>query len=159
MKRGSTLADGEDRLRELVAQVAASYFSNSQVSPLEISSVMSQIAASLAAVSANDADPIDPPMAAVRATTAQVRKSITHEALISFEDGLPRKTLRRHLAALGLSPEQYRAKWGLPDDYPMVSAAYSEHRAQLALGMGLGRKDRGWSGVTQLANGARKAPR
>jgi predicted transcriptional regulator len=67
--------------------------------------------------------------------------------------------LRRHLAALGLSPEQYRAKWGLPDDYPMVSAAYSEHRAQLALGMGLGRKDRGWSGVTQLANGARKAPR
>ena len=82
------MADGEDRLRELVAQVAASYFSNSQVSPLEISSVMSQIAASLAAVSANDADPIDPPMAAVRATTAQVRKSITHEALIRHWDKL-----------------------------------------------------------------------
>jgi predicted transcriptional regulator len=149
------VADGEERLRELVAQVAVSYFSNSQVSPLEISSVMSQIAASLGAVGANDADTIDPVAAAPRATPAQIRRSITHDALISFEDGLPRKTLRRHLAALGLTPEQYRAKWGLPDDYPMVCAAYSDHRARLAVGMGLGRKDQAWSDVTPMPSVAR----
>jgi predicted transcriptional regulator len=57
---------------------------------------------------------------------AAVQRSITPEALISFEDGKPYKRLRRHLAARGLTPDQYRKKWGLPDDYPLVAANYSE---------------------------------
>lgn len=73
-------------------------------------------------------------------TPAQIRKSITPDALISFEDGKPYKTLKRHLRGCGLDPVSYRAKWGLPDDYPMVSANYSAMRSQMASEMGLGRK-------------------
>jgi predicted transcriptional regulator len=73
---------------------------------------------------------------------AQIRKSITHEALISFEDGKPYKTLKRHLTGLGLTPETYRAKWGLPGDYPLVAASYSERRSALARSIGLGYRRR-----------------
>ncbi len=69
-----------------------------------------------------------------------MRKSITPETLISFEDGRPYKTLKRHLAGRGLTPEQYRQKWGLPADYPMVSPNYSAARSQMAKSLGLGRK-------------------
>jgi predicted transcriptional regulator len=71
-------------------------------------------------------------------TPSQIRKSITPDALISFEDGKPYKTLRRHLTIRGLTPEAYREKWGLPRDYPMTSASYSEQRSKLALALGLG---------------------
>lgn len=67
-----------------------------------------------------------------RTTPAQVRNSITHEALISFEDGKGYKTLKRHLTTCGLTPETYRAKWGLPRDYPMVAPGYSERRSAIA---------------------------
>ncbi|KAA0121852.1 MucR family transcriptional regulator [Methylobacterium sp. P1-11] len=64
---------------------------------------------------------------------AKIRRSITHEALISFEDGKRYKTLKRHLTAYGLTPEMYRAKWGLPIDYPMVAPGYSERRSAIAV--------------------------
>ena len=77
-----------------------------------------------------------------RATPAQIKKSITDDALISFEDGKPYKTLRRHLTILGLTPEAYRAKHGLPADYPMTAAAYSAQRSALAQSLGLGQQRR-----------------
>lgn len=70
---------------------------------------------------------------------AEIRKSIKPDALISFLDGRPYKTLKRHLNAHGLTPADYRMKYGLPADYPMVAASYSETRSALAKGMGLGR--------------------
>ncbi|MGA0599216.1 MucR family transcriptional regulator [Caulobacter sp. KR2-114] len=143
------MADSE-RLQELVAEVAAAYFSNSHVTPAEIPTVVQQIASSLAAVKAvPEAGPEDgaveaeAPAAAKRMPVGQVRKSITAEALVSFEDGRPYKTLRRHLATRGLTPEQYREKWGLPADYPMVSANYSAARSAMAKSLGLGQKGRG----------------
>ena len=72
-------------------------------------------------------------------TPAQIRKSITPERLISFEDGQGYTMLRRHLAARGLTPDEYRQKWGLPPDYPMTSPLYSERRSSLAKSLGLGR--------------------
>jgi predicted transcriptional regulator len=75
-------------------------------------------------------------------TAAQIKKSITPDHLISFEDGKPYKTLRRHLTLRGLTPEQYRAKHGLPGDYPMTSALYSAQRSELARTMGLGQMRR-----------------
>ncbi|WP_197430720.1 MucR family transcriptional regulator, partial [Methylobacterium sp. CCH5-D2] len=60
----------------------------------------------------------------------------------SFEDGKPYKTLRRHLTLRGLTPEAYREKWGLPRDYPMTSASYSEQRSELARALGLGQQRR-----------------
>ncbi|HKT54363.1 MAG TPA: MucR family transcriptional regulator [Caulobacteraceae bacterium] len=78
-----------------------------------------------------------------KATPAQIRRSMQSEVLISFEDGKPYRLLKRHLRTLGLTPEQYRAKWGLPADYPMTAPAYAEKRSQVAKAAGLGRTTRG----------------
>lgn len=72
-----------------------------------------------------------------------VRKSITPDYLICLDDGLKFKSLRRHLATLGMTPEQYRAKWKLPADYPMVAANYAAHRSELAKKIGLGQSRKG----------------
>lgn len=136
------MAEENERLRELVAEVAAAYFSNSHISPSDIPSVVNQIANSLQSVGSASADagaPEETP-AQEKLTPAQIRKSITPDGLLSFEDNKPYKTLRRHLATRGMSPEQYRAKWGLPNDYPMVSPNYSAARSQMAKNLGLGRK-------------------
>lgn len=73
---------------------------------------------------------------------AEIKKSIGDGALISFEDGKPYKSLKRHLGTRGLTPEDYRTKWGLPSDYPMVHPAYSAQRSELARAIGLGSKGR-----------------
>ncbi|CAN7639951.1 MucR family transcriptional regulator [Phenylobacterium sp. LjRoot219] len=123
-----------------MADVAAAYFSNSHVTPTDIQTVINQIASSLSAVGTTPAVEASSPEAPeqIQLTPAQVRKSITRDALISFEDNKPYKTLRRHLAVRGLSAEQYREKWGLPKDYPMVAPSYSEARSKMAKALGLG---------------------
>jgi predicted transcriptional regulator len=137
------MAQQDDTLRTLVAEVAAAYFSNSHVSPTDIPNVIAQISQSLEAVG-QVAEAVSTAEAAPeevrKLTRAQIQKSITSDALISFEDGRPYKTLRRHLSVKGLSPEQYRQKWGLPGDYPMTAPSYSEQRKALAQKIGLGRK-------------------
>src|SRR5690606_20766220 len=70
---------------------------------------------------------------------AAIAQSITPDAIISFEDGRPYKTLRRPLSARGLSPQEYCAKWGLPRDYPMVAPNYSKARSSAAKAIGLSR--------------------
>jgi predicted transcriptional regulator len=69
-----------------------------------------------------------------------VKKSITPDYLISLEDGKRYKSLKRHLSGKGLTPDQYRTKWGLPSTYPMVAPNYAKQRSELARTMGLGRK-------------------
>jgi predicted transcriptional regulator len=133
----------DNKLRDLVAQVAASYFSNTHVNPSDIKTVVNEIAASLIAVKETATDesaPAEPEQQ--KLTSAQIRKSITPAALISFEDGKSYKTLKRHLGLKGLTPADYRAKWGLPKDYPMVSPGYSAQRSALAKSLGLGQKGR-----------------
>jgi len=72
-----------------------------------------------------------------------IRKSITDEFIICLEDGKQYRSLKRHLGTkYGMTPDEYREKWGLPDDYPMVAPAYAEKRSQLARSNGLGRKRR-----------------
>jgi predicted transcriptional regulator len=134
---------GDDNsLRDLVAEVAAAYFSNTHVNPGDIPQVIAQIASSLAAVGAAEpqATPAETGPERVRATAAQVRKSITADALISFEDGKAYKTLKRHLTLKGLTPAEYRERWGLPRDYPMTAPSYSARRSELARSLGLGKK-------------------
>lgn len=82
------------------------------------------------------------PTGTAKLTAAEIRKSITPDHLISFEDGKRYKTLRRHLTLRGLTPEQYRTKHGLPADYPMTSATYSAQRSELARALGLGQQRR-----------------
>jgi predicted transcriptional regulator len=146
------MAEDSDRLRDVVAQVASAYFSNSPVSPGEIPNVLALITTHFASIGQPSAEVSaateDAPSSAAP-TAAQIRKSVTHGALISFEDGRPYKTLRRHLSTRGLTPDEYRAKWGLPAGYPMVSAAYSATRSELAHRIGLGQ-------IRQTAKGAAK---
>src|SRR5690242_646669 len=128
----------ETDLRKIVADVAAAYFNNSHVTPSEIQTVIANIAQSLMAVGAPAPEPAEAPPARPKLTPAQVRRSITPDGIISFEDGKSYKTMRRHLAVRGLTPAEYREKWGLPKDYPMVAPSYSETRSQLARASGLG---------------------
>lgn len=127
-----------DELRTLVAEVAAAYFAKNRVTPSEIRTVISGIATSLSSVGVGPTPPAELQEDAPKLTSAQIRKSITRDALISFEDNKPYRALRRHLAAKGLTPQQYREKWGLPNAYPMAAPSYSEARAHLARSIGLG---------------------
>jgi predicted transcriptional regulator len=68
-----------------------------------------------------------------------IKKTVTPDHIISLEDGRPYRTLKRHLAGRGLTPEEYRRKWGLPPDYPMTAANYAAQRSELAKSSGLGR--------------------
>jgi predicted transcriptional regulator len=143
-------------LQKIVGQVAAAYFSNSHVSPGEIPTVIGQIASSLGAVGAPAGQAEAESTEETKLTSAQIRRSIRPEALISFEDSKPYKTLRRHLAVRGLSPDDYRAKWGLPKDYPMVAPSYSEARSAMAKALGLGSRV---SAQAQPAAAAAAAPK
>ena len=79
----------------------------------------------------------EPPKPAV-----PVKKSVTDDYIISLEDGRKLKSMKRYLATLGMTPADYRAKWGLPHDYPMVAPTYANKRSELAKTLGLGRKSR-----------------
>lgn len=127
-------------LQQIIGQVAAAYFNNNHVTPSEIPVVISNIATSIASVGATPAAAEAPPQQPEqpKLTPSQIRRSITPDKLISFEDGKGYKTLRRHLAVKGLTPDDYRSKWGLPKDYPMVSPAYSETRSSMAKARGFG---------------------
>ena len=127
---------------DLTATIVSAYVTNNSVRPADLSELIASVHQTLKGLSgpaAPSADQIEKP------TPAQVKKSITPEALISFEDGKPYKTLRRHLTLRGLSPEAYRTKYGLPVDYPMTSASYSAQRAELARASGLGQPGRSQS--------------
>ena len=90
-------------------------------------------------------------------TSAQIKKSITPDALVSFEDGRQYKSLKRHLATRGMTPEQYREKWGLPSTYPMTAPNYSAQRSELAKKLGLGQQRRSGQQTAQATE--TKAPR
>jgi predicted transcriptional regulator len=126
--------DGAD-LTSLVAKVTAAYFSAGRLPASEIMTVIANVAGALRAVGPAQAAP--EPDQPRQLPPSEVRRSITPTALISFEDGRPYTTLGRHLRARGLTPDAYRRKWGLPPDYPMVSASYSRARSALAKKMNL----------------------
>lgn len=84
--------------------------------------------------------PVAPPPEAKRAPAVSIKQSITSDYLVCLDDGLKFKSLKRHLSVLGMTPAEYREKWGLPANYPMVAPGYSAVRSELAKANGLGRK-------------------
>jgi predicted transcriptional regulator len=92
-------------------------------------------------------------------TPAEIKKSITPDALISSEDGKPYKVLRRHLGLNGLTPKTYRAKYSLPVDYPVTAASYSEQRSELARALGLGQQRKGVRKVAAYEESTTEAPK
>ena len=124
---------------ELTADIVSAYVSNNTVSAGEIPALINQVHSALLRVSAGQADvqpePLKPAISA--------KKSITPDYLVCLEDGKKFKSLKRHLRAqYNMSPEQYREKWGLPPDYPMVAPNYAAARSRLAKQMGLGQQRR-----------------
>jgi predicted transcriptional regulator len=91
-------------------------------------------------------------------TKAEIKKSIGAESLVSFEDGKPYKSLKRHLSTRGMTPESYRSKYGLPADYPMTHPAYSARRSELAKSIGLGSKGRAAKAAPAAKGRKPKAP-
>jgi predicted transcriptional regulator len=124
---------------ELTTEIVSAYVSKNSVRPADMPELLKSVHLALAGL--NQSSTLEAPLVE-KLTPAQIRKSITPDALISFEDGKRYKTLKRHLTVLGLSPETYRQKWGLPRDYPIVAASYSEARSTLAKGIGLGQHGR-----------------
>ncbi|SFM96397.1 MucR family transcriptional regulator [Methylobacterium pseudosasicola] len=132
-----TIERGSTDYIELTAGLVSAYVSNNHLQPSEIATLIANTHAALAGLS-KGAAPEAP--AAEKLTPAQIRKSITPDALISFVDGKPYKTLKRHLSGAGMTIEQYRERYGLPRDYPSTAASYSAQRSELAKSLGLGQQ-------------------
>jgi predicted transcriptional regulator len=122
---------------ELAAEVVAAYISNN---PLPRSELPDLIQAVHSAVQTLGKGAGAAPKAEVKAPAVPIGKSITPDYVICLEDGKKYKSLRRHLRQFGLTPEQYREKWKLPADYPMVAPNYAAKRSALAKKIGLGQK-------------------
>jgi predicted transcriptional regulator len=123
----------------LTAEIVSAYVSNNSVPAADIPALINQVHTALTRVSAGQGDtPAEPLRPAV-----SIKKSITPDYLVCLEDGKKFKSLKRHLRTqYNMTPEQYREKWGLPADYPMVAPNYAQARSQLAKQMGLGQQRR-----------------
>jgi len=124
---------------ELTAEIVSAYVSNNTVPAAEIPGLINQVHAALSRVSGKTTDgSSEPPKPAI-----SVKKSITPEFIVCLEDGKKFKSLKRHLRTqYNMTPEQYREKWNLAPDYPMVAPNYAAARSQLAKQMGLGQQRR-----------------
>lgn len=125
-------------LLALTSEIVSSHVANNTVANDDLTGVIETVYAKLAELAEGKAAPQEELVPAV-----PVKKSVTDEHIICLEDGKKLKMLKRHLkTAYDMTPEQYRAKWGLSADYPMVAPAYARKRQELAKQIGLGRKPR-----------------
>ena len=124
---------------ELAADIVSAYVSNNSVPAGDLPALISEVYNALLRVGVGAvAAPAEPPKPAVA-----VKRSVTNDYIVCLEDGKKFKSLKRHLRTqYGLSPEDYREKWGLPADYPMVAPNYAKARSNLAKQMGLGQQRR-----------------
>ena len=132
------MADHSDKASyiQLTANIVSAYVSNNTVPSAEIPALISQVYSALMRVSNGvPAEPLKP--------VVSIKRSITPEYLVCMEDGKKFKSLKRHLRTqYQMTPDQYRAKWNLPADYPMVAPQYAAVRSRLAKQMGLGQQRR-----------------
>src|SRR5690606_21145204 len=137
-QRGN-LMDETSQILEMTADIVSAYVGNNEVSAAELPSLIQAIHASLAKVASGPVEAEPEP----REPAVPIRKSISPDFLICLEDGRKFKSLKRHLRTkYDMSPEDYRAKWGLAKDYPMVAPNYAKARSELAKQMGLGQGGR-----------------
>jgi predicted transcriptional regulator len=130
---------GETSYIQLTASIVSAYVSNNTVASADIPNLINQVYSALSRVSNGQAVPPTEPLK----PAVPVKRSITPEYLVCLEDGKKFKSLKRHLRTqYDMTPEQYREKWGLAADYPMVAPNYAEARSRLAKQMGLGQQRR-----------------
>lgn len=122
---------------EYASDIVSAYVSNNPIQSAELPELIRDVHTTLRALDTGAA------LQVVQEPAVSAKKSITDEFLICLEDGKKFKSLKRHLRSkYGLSPEQYREKWGLPYDYPMVAPSYARKRSALAKEMGLGKLEK-----------------
>jgi predicted transcriptional regulator len=135
----------------LTARVISAYVSRNSLPVASLPELIGQVHSSLKTLKVPAVEPAAPLVPAV-----PIKKSVTPEYIVSLEDGRKFKSLRRHLMThYGLTPDEYRQKWGLPPSYPMVAPNYAAARSELAKSMGLGRKPK----EPEPARRGRGAPR
>lgn len=151
MNRQSRQADSEliqskSDLLQWTSNIVAAYLNKNEVDPRQIPHVLETVYAKLSALGGDVAEAraflFDQPLShsATTPSSVVIEKSITPDYLICLEDGVRLKTMKRYLFRKHhLTPEQYRMKWGLPADYPMVAPNYAAKRSNLAKSMGLGK--------------------
>ena len=122
---------------ELAAEIVAAFVSNNPLPKSDLPALIHAMHAAVAALSTEAKSA--PPAVEAKEPAVPIRRSITPDFLICLEDGKRFKSLRRHLGTLGLTPHQYREKWKLPSDYPMVAPNYAAQRSAMAKKIGLGR--------------------
>ena len=125
---------------EVAVDVVRAYISNNPMPRAELTSLIQAV---YSAVERLGKGSESTRQAKAKTPAVPVRNSVTPEYLICLEDGKKFKSLRRHLRVLGLTPEQYRAKWSLPSNYPMVAANYSNNKSTMAKKVGFGQKRKG----------------
>ncbi len=123
---------------QLTADIVSAFVTNNKVTSEQLSTLIADVHKALVRAPAAAAVPEQKPPA------VPIKKSVTPDYIISLEDGRKFKSLKRHLSGhYNMTPDEYRAKWGLPRDYPMVAPNYAKARSDLAKRMGLGRKSTG----------------
>lgn len=131
--------DTKDMLLTLTADIVAAHVSNNSVGMADLPDLIARVHGALAELGSPAEEPVEEQKPAV-----SIRSSVKPDYIVCLEDGKKLKMLRRHLMThYGMTPEDYRAKWNLPKDYPMVAPNYAETRRALAKQIGLGTKGRG----------------
>src|ERR1700744_4321571 len=131
--------DDKAEIIEMTTDIVSAYVGNNSVAAVDLPSLIQSVHKALTGVSTG----VETVEASPKEPAVSIKKSITPDYLICLEDGRKFKSLKRHLRTkYNMSPEDYRAKWGLPKDYPMVAPNYARARADLAKQMGLGQGGR-----------------
>jgi predicted transcriptional regulator len=130
----------KNELVELAADIVSAYVSNNTVVASDLPIIINETFDALCKASARAAEPVKEELK----PSVPIKKSVTPDYIVCLEDGKKFKSLKRHLRThYNLTPEEYREKWGLPHDYPMVAPNYAAARSALAKKMGLGQRRKG----------------
>lgn len=145
MNETSAVAGSNNLLVELTADIVAAYVGNHVVPVAELPGLIADVHAALNNTTRPAAAAVEAPVVAEKPKPpVPVKKSVQNDYIICLEDGQKFKSLKRHLMThYNMTPEEYREKWDLPADYPMVAPAYAEARSRLAKEMGLGQRRKG----------------
>src|ERR1700745_1303583 len=136
MAEPAALKIAEEELLRMTADVVAAYVSNNTLPTTQLAEVINAVYNSLRSLAGQSAEPQPEPLK----PAVPLRQSGTTDFLVCLEDGKKLKMLKRHLrSTYNMTPDEYRAKWGLPADYPMVAPNYAEQRSEFAKRIGLGR--------------------
>ena len=137
MSEQTSKEESEQDVRRMTAEIVAAFLAANSVQATQLPELIRSVFTALNSLDGRPEEPVAEPLK----PAVPIRRSVTRDYIVCLEDGKKLKMLKRHLrTTYNMSPEDYRAKWGLPAEYPMVAPAYAERRSEFAKKIGLGRK-------------------